>query len=96
MTYAWKNQARDMDGALNAEALTLNGADVIVAGQCQWEGQLIIGAEHEKLPDCLNSRAAMLQELRETLRELEEWDGTPDAFEIIKENIRAAIKDARP
>jgi len=32
------------------------------------------------------------KELRETLRDLEEWDGTPDALECIKDNLRAALR----
>lgn len=31
------------------------------------------------------------RELRETLADLESWDGTPDALDIIKANIRAAL-----
>lgn len=31
------------------------------------------------------------KELRETLRELDEWDGTPGSFATIKENLRAAL-----
>ena len=34
---------------------------------------------------------AMAVELRETLRDIETWDGSHDALEVIKENLRAIL-----
>ena len=42
-----------------------------------------------------NAYDGMLMELEESLKDLENWDGTPDAMEILKDNIRDRIKKAK-
>jgi hypothetical protein len=42
-----------------------------------------------------NAYDGMLMELEESLNDLTNWDGTPDAMEIIKENIEDRIKKAK-
>jgi hypothetical protein len=48
--------------------------------------------EHERSHARLIAAApALLNECRETLKDLETWDGSPEALEIICINLRAAI-----
>ncbi len=42
-----------------------------------------------------NAYDGMLMELEESLNDLKNWDGTPDAMEIIQENIADRIKKAK-
>jgi hypothetical protein len=42
-----------------------------------------------------NAYDGMLMELEESLKDLTNWDGTPEAMEIIKENIADRIKKAK-
>ncbi len=39
--------------------------------------------------------SAMLSEMVETVKDMEGWDGSPEAFETMKENLRAAIFRAK-
>lgn len=42
-----------------------------------------------------NAYDGMLMELEESLKDLTNWDGTPEVMEIIKENIADRIKKAK-
>lgn len=54
----------------------------------------MMARREDKDPALLAAAPDLLAELRETLRDLTEWDGTPDALEVIKANIAAAITKA--
>jgi len=44
-----KNVSRDINGNLCAEAVTsIEGKEIAKAGQCQWEGQIVIEKGMEK------------------------------------------------
>jgi hypothetical protein len=49
----------------------------------------------KKLRQRNNAYDGMLMELEESLKDLTNWDGTPEAMEIIKENIADRIKKAK-
>lgn len=51
-------------------------------------------AESEANARLIAAAPMLLDELRETLNDLDEWDGTPDAMEVIKNNLRSMILKA--
>lgn len=71
------------------------GTHIMAMGEPDRETYIV--CERVDLPDdaCLIAAAPdLLTELRETLRDLTEWDGSSDAMEVIKANIAAAIAKA--
>ena len=42
-----------------------------------------------------NAYDGMLMELKESLKDLENWDGTPDTMDILKRNIQDRITKAK-
>lgn len=49
----------------------------------------------EKLRKRNNAYDGILMELEESLKDLKNWDGTPEAMEIIKENIADRIEKVK-
>lgn len=49
----------------------------------------------EKLHKRNNAYDGMLMELEESLKDLKNWDGTPEAMDIIQQNIADRIKKAK-
>lgn len=50
--------------------------------------------QHDADARLIAAAPLMLVELRETLRDLSEWDGTKEALQIIRANLTAAIDKA--
>lgn len=57
------------------------------------DGKLMKAAKELRMRN--NAYDGMLMELEESLKDLKNWDGTPDSMEIIQENIADRIRKAK-
>lgn len=74
-----------------AEFSASNGKGGLISIQERHDGRVVV--DLYRCDQGVVNRA-LLTELTETLRDLEEWDGTEDAIATIKDNLRAAIRKA--